>query len=55
MSNEFVGDVSDTNLRGPYVLSCEIARRMIAAELPERVVDITSVGALTYSGLSAAF
>ncbi len=31
MSLELIDDVFDTNLRGPYVLSCEIARRLIAA------------------------
>ncbi len=54
MSNELIDDVFDTNLRGPYVLSCEVARRLIAAELPGRMVNISSVGAFTYSGQGAA-
>ena len=54
MSNELIDDVFDTNLRGPYVLSCEIARRLIAAELPGRMVNISSVGAFNYSGQGAA-
>ncbi len=54
MSNELIDDVFDTNLRGPYVLSCEIARRLIAAELPGRMVNISSIGAFNYSGQGAA-
>ncbi|MCX7065140.1 MAG: SDR family NAD(P)-dependent oxidoreductase, partial [Proteobacteria bacterium] len=30
MSNELIDAVFDTNLRGPYILSCEVARRLIA-------------------------
>ena len=40
MSLELIDSVFDTNLRGPYVLSCEIARRLIAAEKPGRMVNI---------------
>ena len=54
MSNTLIDDVFDTNLRGPYVLSCEIARRLIAAKLPGRMVNISSVGAFNYSGQGAA-
>ncbi len=54
MSLELIDDVFDTNLRGPYVLSCEIARRLIAAELPGRMVNISSVGGFHYAGNGAA-
>ncbi len=54
MSNELIDDVFDTNLRGPYVLSCEIARRLIAAELPGRMVNISSIGGFHYAGNGAA-
>ena len=54
MSNELIDDVFDTNLRGPYVLSCEVARRLIAAELPGRMVNISSIGGFNYSGQGAA-
>jgi len=54
MSNQLIDDVFDTNLRGPYVLSCEIARRLIAAEIPGRMVNISSIGAFNYSGQGAA-
>ena len=54
MSLELIDSVFDTNLRGPYVLSCEIARRLIAAEKPGRMVNISSVGGFSYSGNGAA-
>ncbi len=54
MSNELIDDVFDTNLRGPYILSCEVARRLIAAETPGRMVNISSIGAFNYSGQGAA-
>ncbi len=54
MSLELIDDVFDTNLRGPYVLSCEIARRLIAAEQPGRMVNISSVGGFHYAGNGAA-
>ena len=34
MSLELVDAVIDTNLRGPFVLTCEVARRLIAAVTP---------------------
>jgi NAD(P)-dependent dehydrogenase (short-subunit alcohol dehydrogenase family) len=54
MSLEFTNQVFDTNLRGPWTLSCEIARRLIAAEKAGRMVNISSVGAFSYSGQGAA-
>jgi NAD(P)-dependent dehydrogenase (short-subunit alcohol dehydrogenase family) len=54
MSLSLIDDVFGTNLRGPFVLSCEVARRLIAAELPGRMVNISSVGAFTYGGNGAA-
>jgi len=54
MSNQLIDDVFDTNLRGPYVLSCEVARRLIAAEKPGRMVNVSSLGAFNYSGQGAA-
>ncbi len=46
--------VFDTNLRGPFVLSCEVARRLIAKQLPGRMVNIASIGAYHYAGQGAA-
>ena len=54
MPVELVDRVIDTNLRGPWLLSCELARRLIAAGQPGRIVNISSVGALSYSGGAAA-
>jgi len=54
MSDELVDAVFDTNLRGPWVLSCEVAKRLIAAEKPGRMVNISSIGAFNYGGNGAA-
>lgn len=54
MSLDLIDSVFDTNLRGPYVLSCEVARRLIAAEKPGRMVNISSVGGFNYGGNGAA-
>ena len=54
MPVEFVDQVLDTNLRAPFLLSCEVARRLIAQELPGRIVNISSVGSFHYAGGGAA-
>ena len=54
MSLELTNKVFDTNLVGPYILSCEVARRLIAAEQPGRMVNISSVGGFRYDGNGAA-
>jgi NAD(P)-dependent dehydrogenase (short-subunit alcohol dehydrogenase family) len=54
MSLELIDNVFDTNLRGPYVLSCEVARRLIDRKLPGRMVNISSTGAFHYGGQGAA-
>ena len=54
MPLELIDQVLDTNLRAPYVLSCEFARRLIELELPGRIVNISSVGGFHYSGGGAA-
>ncbi len=54
MSVELVDAVLDTNLRGPYLLSCEVAKRLIEQELPGRMVNISSMGAFNYTGQGAA-
>ena len=54
MSLELIDDVLDTNVRAPYVLSCEVARRLIAAETPGRIVNISSSGSFHYAGGGAA-
>ncbi|GAA4172671.1 SDR family NAD(P)-dependent oxidoreductase [Gryllotalpicola koreensis] len=54
MPLELIDSVIDTNLRGPFVLSAEVARRLIAAKRPGRMVNISSVGGFSYSGGGAA-
>ena len=54
MSNELVDAVFTTNLVGPWKLSCEVARRLIAAKAPGRMLNISSVGGFNYSGNGAA-
>lgn len=54
MPLELIDAVIDTNLRGPFVLSNEVARRLIAAKKPGRMVNISSVGGFNYSGGGAA-
>jgi NAD(P)-dependent dehydrogenase (short-subunit alcohol dehydrogenase family) len=54
MPVEFVDQVLDTNLRAPFLLSCEVARRLIAQDLPGRIVNISSVGSFHYAGGGAA-
>jgi NAD(P)-dependent dehydrogenase (short-subunit alcohol dehydrogenase family) len=54
MSLELIDAVFDTNLRGPYILACEVARRLIEAKQPGRIVNISSVGAYHYAGGGAA-
>jgi NAD(P)-dependent dehydrogenase (short-subunit alcohol dehydrogenase family) len=38
-------EVIATNLRAPYLLSCEVARRLMASKLPGRIVNIASMAA----------
>ena len=54
MSVELIDSVMGTNLRGPYILACEVARRLIAAGSPGRIVNISSMGAFSYDGMGAA-
>ena len=54
MSLELVDAVLDTNVRAPYLLSCEVAKRLIAAKSPGRIVSISSSGAFSYGGEGAA-
>jgi NAD(P)-dependent dehydrogenase (short-subunit alcohol dehydrogenase family) len=49
-----IDDVIGTNLRGPYILACEVARRLIAAGQGGRIVNISSIGAFYYAGNGAA-
>jgi NAD(P)-dependent dehydrogenase (short-subunit alcohol dehydrogenase family) len=54
MSVELIDRVLDTNVRAPFILSCEVARRLIAAGSPGRIVNIASMAAYSYGGNGAA-
>jgi NAD(P)-dependent dehydrogenase (short-subunit alcohol dehydrogenase family) len=54
MSLELIDRVLDINVRAPFVLACEVARRLMAAEKPGRIVNIASAAAFSYTGGGAA-
>ena len=54
MSTELIDQVLGVNLRGPWILACEVARRLIAAGKPGRIVNISSVAHYRYDGGGAA-
>ncbi len=54
MEVELIDRVLGVNLRAPYILSCEFARRLIAVKKPGRIVNISSVAHYSYSGNGAA-
>ncbi len=54
MSLELIDQLLAVNVRAPYILSCEVARRLMAAKLPGRIVNIASIGAFQYDGQGAA-
>lgn len=54
MPVELIDRVLDTNLRGPFILSCEIARRMKTHGIGGRIINLSSIIAYNYSGNGAA-
>ncbi len=54
MSDELVDNVFDTNLVGPWILSSEVAKRLIAEKRPGRIVNISSIAAFNTTAQSAA-
>jgi NAD(P)-dependent dehydrogenase (short-subunit alcohol dehydrogenase family) len=54
MSVALVDQVIATNLRGPFLLSCEVARRLMKRKAPGRIVNLSSMGAHHYAGRGAA-
>lgn len=54
MSVDLIDRVLCTNLRGPYILSCEVARHMIAAKQGGRIVNISSILAFNYSDIASS-
>lgn len=49
MSLELIDSVIDTNLRGPFILAREVARRLIAEGRGGRIVNIASMAAFNYA------
>ena len=54
MQLELIDRVIDINIRAPFVLSCEVARRLMAAGQGGRIVNIASSAAYEYGGNGAA-
>lgn len=54
MPLELINRVMDVNLRAPFVLSCEVARRLMEEKQPGRIVNIASIAAFEYGGNGAA-
>ena len=54
MEIDLIDRVLDINVRAPFVLCCEVARRLIAAGKPGRIVNIASEAAFRYDGHGAA-
>ncbi|NBW77161.1 MAG: SDR family NAD(P)-dependent oxidoreductase [Sphingomonadaceae bacterium] len=54
MSLDLIDQVLGVNLRGPWILACEVARRLIAASKPGRIVNISSTAHFRYDGSGAA-
>ena len=54
MDDSLMDAVFDTNLIGPWVLSVEVAKRLIDTGLPGRIVNIASVAAFNTTAQSAA-
>ncbi|MGV0834416.1 SDR family NAD(P)-dependent oxidoreductase [Mycolicibacterium thermoresistibile] len=54
MPLELIDAVIATNVRAPYVLSTSVARRLIEAKLPGRIVNLSSMVSYNYTGNAAA-
>ncbi|MFT6408396.1 MAG: NAD(P)-dependent dehydrogenase (short-subunit alcohol dehydrogenase family) [Arenicella sp.] len=54
MDIELIDRVLDTNVRGPFILSREVAKRLIADKKPGRIINIASMAAYQYDGNGAA-
>ena len=54
MDLELIDRVLDTNVRGPFILSREVAKRLISEKKPGRIINIASMAAYQYDGNGAA-
>src|SRR5581483_3696071 len=50
MSVELIDQVLDVNVRAPFILSREVAKRLIEKKIPGRIVNMSSMGAYNYAG-----
>jgi NAD(P)-dependent dehydrogenase (short-subunit alcohol dehydrogenase family) len=51
---ELVDQLLEVNVRAPFVLAREVAKRLIAARKPGRIVNLSSIAAYHYAGNGAA-
>lgn len=54
MSIDLIDRVISVNLRGPFILATEIAKRLIKQKKPGRIINIASIAASFYNGNGAA-
>ncbi|MES2033929.1 MAG: SDR family NAD(P)-dependent oxidoreductase [Pseudomonadota bacterium] len=54
MSVELIDAVLGTNLRAPWILATEFAKRRLDAKQPGRIINIASMSAYSYRGEGAA-
>lgn len=54
MSVELIDQVLDVNVRAPFILCREVAKRLIEKEKTGRIVNISSMGAYNYGGNAPA-
>jgi NAD(P)-dependent dehydrogenase (short-subunit alcohol dehydrogenase family) len=54
MSVELIDAVLGTNLRAPWILATEFAKRRLEAKRPGRIINIASMSAYSYRGEGAA-
>jgi NAD(P)-dependent dehydrogenase (short-subunit alcohol dehydrogenase family) len=54
MPVELVDSVLETNLRGPWLLATAVAGKLIAAQTPGRIVNVSSMSSFHYAGEGAA-
>lgn len=54
MELELIDRVLGVNLRAPWILACEVARRLLAAKKPGNIINISSTAHYNYQGGGAA-
>lgn len=54
MSDELIDKVMETNLTAPFILSCEVARRLMDKKMAGRIVNISSIAAFDINSHSSA-